>query len=194
VLPVASPPTGGSAWSARQLAAMADAKERAWRLAIDEVGREGAGSTSVQLLHKRPTASNWLLGPRAGLAPQHRCFARPHAPQGNPHLMPSFVAEAYAQLAVRPRGAPLDYARLRAIVAGAADPHDPGSAAWRARGAARKRRRAAAGAAASGGGGASGGAGARRRVHAARRGSSCGAAAGGAGLCGFDLSGGVAED
>ncbi|GBF94073.1 hypothetical protein Rsub_07341 [Raphidocelis subcapitata] len=141
---------GGGGWSARQLAAMADAKERAWRQQIEE---------------------------------------------GNPSLMPSFVADAYGYLSsAGRRGGALDYARLRAALAAAADASDAGSAAWQARAAARKRRRA--GAAGSGGGGSGGGGGgaaaARRRAGKAPRRASSGAAGACDGL--FQFSGGAGEE
>lgn len=104
--------------------------------------------------------------------------------EGNPHLMPTFVADMYTYVCSLPQGGPVDYARLRSIVSSAASAgQDAGSAAWQARQAARKRRReaAAAEAAAHSGGG---GRGARRRVARARRGSS-----GGAGGCAGMLTG-----
>jgi len=99
--------------------------------------------------------SGWTPAQLAAMADvKERCWEE-QVEEGNPHLMPSFVAAAHSHLRALPPGAPLDYEKLRGIFAAAADPHDAGSAAWQAQQEARKRRREAAAAEAdsSGGGG-----------------------------------------
>ncbi|KAI8462521.1 MAG: kinase-like domain-containing protein [Monoraphidium minutum] len=151
-----------------------------WEDALTASGQPGAGGWTVEQLAE--------MG-----ATKERCWREQIEGGAPPHLMPSYVADAYAYASSLPRGAPLDYGRLGSILARAGAAADPGTRAWQAKQAERKRRRGAGPDAA---GAARAAAAGRGRFKAARRGSSDGWGGASLGACGglLALLGGGGEE